>query len=306
MNSKVIETKLETLPLVSILMNCFNGEKHLREAIDSVIAQAYTNWELIFWDNQSTDSSASIVKSYRDPRISYYYAPTHTLLYEARNYAFEKTSGELIAFLDVDDSWAKEKLQRQVPVFLDPKVGISASNHWIDQQLKGKRFLAHKKSMPSGMVLDVLLRYYYVGLLTLIVRRSALPHDNPPFNPLFHIIGDFDLVTRIAAIWDLAYVHEPLGAYRVHDGNGSIKERELLVGELECWVNEQAKNGLIPNACRHGSLEVYLSYSKASQAMLCSNRAEAFSYTKRMPWCYLKVKLLCGLMLPIKLVEKIF
>ena len=75
MKPKPIESKLETLPLMSILMNCFNGEKYLREAIDSVTEQTYTNWELIFWDNQSTDNSASIVKSYNDPRIKYYYAP---------------------------------------------------------------------------------------------------------------------------------------------------------------------------------------------------------------------------------------
>ena len=76
-------------PLVSVIMNCFNGEKYLREAIDSVQAQTYENWELIFWDNQSTDVSAGIVKSFDDPRIYYFYAPKHTHLYEARNYAIE-------------------------------------------------------------------------------------------------------------------------------------------------------------------------------------------------------------------------
>ena len=91
--------------LVSVIMNCFNGEKFLREAIDSVLAQKYQNWELIFWDNQSTDSSAEIVKSYDDPRIYYFYAPQHTLLYEARNYAIQKSKGEFLAFLDVDDWW---------------------------------------------------------------------------------------------------------------------------------------------------------------------------------------------------------
>ena len=62
-------------PLVSILMNCFNGEKFLREAVDSVLAQTYQNWEVIFWDNQSTDKSAEIFKSYSDPRLKYFYAP---------------------------------------------------------------------------------------------------------------------------------------------------------------------------------------------------------------------------------------
>ena len=306
MTSDAIETKLEAAPLVSILMNCFNGEKYLREAIDSVIAQTYTNWEVIFWDNRSTDSTASIVKSYSDPRIRYYYAQTHTLLYEARNFAFVKASGELVAFLDVDDSWAPEKLQGQVPLFLDPKVGFACSNYSIADQLKGKRWLACKKLMPSGRVLNTLLRHYYVGLLTLIVRRSALSPQYPPFNSRFHIIGDFDLVIRLAAVWDLAYTHEPLAVYRIHGDNESIKRQELLILELEYWVNEKSKDGIIANACSLGSLEVYLNYSKASQAMLRSNRAEAFSYIQRMPWCYLKGKVLFGLMLPTKLIKKIF
>ena len=98
-------------PLVSILMNCYNGEKYLREALDSILAQTYKNWELIFWDNQSTDKSVEIFKSYADERLKYFYAPTHTLLYEARNYAIEKASGEFYAFINVDDWWEKEKLE---------------------------------------------------------------------------------------------------------------------------------------------------------------------------------------------------
>lgn len=81
---------MEQSPLISIIINCFNGERFLREAIDSVIAQTYSNWELIFWDNQSTDSTANIVRSYHDDRIRYFYAPEHTSLGEARNLALEK------------------------------------------------------------------------------------------------------------------------------------------------------------------------------------------------------------------------
>jgi len=77
-------------PLVSVVMNCYNGEKYLREAIESVLTQTCQNWEIIFWDNQSTDRSAEIFKSYADPRLKYFYAPKHTWLYEARNYAIEK------------------------------------------------------------------------------------------------------------------------------------------------------------------------------------------------------------------------
>ena len=87
-------------PLVSVIINCFNGEKYLKEAIDSVIKQTYQHWELIFWDNQSTDNSVEIFKSYADDRLKYFYAPTHTLLYEARNYATEESLGRFTALLN--------------------------------------------------------------------------------------------------------------------------------------------------------------------------------------------------------------
>ena len=111
-------------PLVSVIINCYNGEKYLREAIDSVIAQTYENWELVFWDNQSTDSTCSIVESYKDPRIHYFYAPKHTPLGEARNLAVEKANGEYINFLDADDVWSANKLAEQVKLIDPVKVGV--------------------------------------------------------------------------------------------------------------------------------------------------------------------------------------
>src|SRR5690349_15614731 len=108
-------------PLVSVIMNCFNGEKYLRHAIDSVLSQSYKNFEIIFWDNQSTDRSAEIFKSYTDTRLKYFYAPKHTWLYEARNYAIQKASGQFIAFLDSDDWWETHKLEKQISLFEDPE-----------------------------------------------------------------------------------------------------------------------------------------------------------------------------------------
>jgi len=80
-------------PLVTVVMNCYNGEKYLQKAIESVLSQTYSNWEIIFWDNQSHDKSAEIFKSYKDRRFKYFLAPKHTVRYEARNYAISKSSG---------------------------------------------------------------------------------------------------------------------------------------------------------------------------------------------------------------------
>ena len=100
--------------LVSVLMNCFNGQRYLQKALDSILAQTYQNWELIFWDNQSEDKSAEIFKSYKDKRFKLFYSSKHTILYEARNKAIQKANGDLIAFLDTDDYWLPEKLEKQI------------------------------------------------------------------------------------------------------------------------------------------------------------------------------------------------
>ena len=134
-------------PLVSVIMNCFNGEKYLRGAIDSVISQTYKNWEIIFWDNQSNDNSAQIFKEYKDERLKYYCAPSHIeILYKARNYALKKANGEFIAFLDVDDWWLPEKLEKQIPLFDDPEVGMVYGNAWLFfEKKKQKKNLQKRK-----------------------------------------------------------------------------------------------------------------------------------------------------------------
>ena len=103
-------------PLISIIMNCHNSAKFLKEAIESVLNQTYTNWELIFWDNLSTDESAKILKSYDDCRIKYFISKEFTSLGKVRNFAINQSKGRFIAFLDCDDLWHPEKLSKQIPL----------------------------------------------------------------------------------------------------------------------------------------------------------------------------------------------
>ena len=137
--------------LVSIIINCFNGEKYLNEALVSVLSQSYNNWEVIFWDNQSNDSSASIFKSFKDKRFKYFYADSHTSLYKARNLAIEKSKGDFIAFLDTDDLWDQNKLKLQMHYFSNSEVGAVFSNLWMLKQdtekknyIQIKNYLAEK------------------------------------------------------------------------------------------------------------------------------------------------------------------
>ena len=111
-------------PLVSIIMNCYNGDKYLNEALQSIINQTYKNWELIFWDNLSSDNSKKIFKKYNDKRFKYFLAEKHTVLYEARNLAIKEAKGEFIAFLDTDDIWLNEKIEEQIKLFSNQNIGL--------------------------------------------------------------------------------------------------------------------------------------------------------------------------------------
>jgi glycosyltransferase involved in cell wall biosynthesis len=290
-------------PLVTILMNCYNGEQYLRKAIDSVLAQSWQNWEVIFWDNQSTDASAEIFQSYDDPRLRYLRAPDHTLLYVARGLALEHARGEFIAFLDVDDTWEPEKLAWQMPLFDNAKVAIVCSNFWIESVQKNRRWPARRLQPQQGAVLDRLLKDYFVGLVTLVVRRSALTSIGRTFGQ-YNIIGDFDVVVRLAETWDLAYVHEPLAVYRLHGGNLSTQDREKHIFELRSWITEMETQSQLTKRPAFGSVRQKLSYLEAMSRLLAHDRVGALRHLRSVaPWQ--AFRLIAGVLMPLELLHKL-
>ena len=142
-------------PLVSIIMNCFNGEKYLLQSINSVLEQKYKNWELIFWDNKSTDNSKKILQSKNDSRFKYFYSEDHTSLYKARNLAIEKTSGDYLTFLDTDDYWLPNKLMDQINLINEKNPGVIYGNLWVYRTKKIKRkFYLRKNYMKEIFLIN--------------------------------------------------------------------------------------------------------------------------------------------------------
>ncbi len=289
--------------LVSIIMNCYNGEKYLREAIDSVISQTYQKWELIFWDNQSTDNCADIFKSYGDSRLKYYYADQHTDIYIARNYAIQKSKGDFISFLDVDDKWSTDKLERQIPLFSDLGVGIVCGNYWIKNEKKKKCWKALKNKIPSGWVLDELLKSYYVALVTLVVRRTAFSGSAHPCDERYHIIGDFDLVIRLSVNWKLACIDDPIAILRLHENNESNKNRNRHTDEVGFWINEIESGSLIKDSESWNCFKYKYEYLKGINEVIGGNRKSAFYLFIKLPWGGWKLRLLVALVLPIYVVR---
>lgn len=293
-------------PLVSVIINCFNGEKYLLDSIVSLVSQTYSNWELIFWDNQSTDNSAEIIKSFKDERIRYYYAKSHTVLYEARNAALKKTKGDYIAFLDSDDTWETNKLELQIPLFLDSEVIFTFSNYFIENIIKKKKWLGLINPKIDGPPENVMLKNYMVAMSTLVIRRSAISKYRLEFNSNYSIIGDFDMVLRLASIGKFAYINSALAIYRIHGNNESTKKRDLEIGELKQFYTEHlTKKSPLSLNPYFWKIKALIDYASCINFLLNGKKYKALQCFFRMKICKLKFRLFFILLLPKDVLKKI-
>jgi len=232
--------KLINNALVSIVINCFNGEKYLRQSIESVLDQSYKNFELIFWDNQSKDQSKNIIKSYQDKRIKYFYSRNHTTLYQARNLALKECKGDFVCFLDVDDYFLKDKIAKQLLYFEDKKVGVIYTNYYRYYEDINKKKILTNKLLPSGNLTQYILEESQISFMTVMIRKKSLDSLEFNFDRKYSIIGDYDLLYRLSLYWDFDYIEEPLAVYRIHKDNFS-KNSILFIDELKDWYNKNYK-----------------------------------------------------------------
>ena len=190
-------------PLISVLMNCFNGQRYLRESIESILSQSYKNWELIFWDNNSTDKSLEIASLYSDKRIRIFSSKEHTNLGTARKNAFLKTRGEYLAFLDVDDIWNKDKLINQIKVFDNKEVGISYTNVLFFSK-KTKENL-YRPNYNFSLNTQSLITSYPLSLDSIMIDLNKVKKLDYQFDERFSHISDFDLMVRLSSISEIKY-----------------------------------------------------------------------------------------------------
>jgi len=225
-------------PLVSVIINCYNGEEFLRETIDSVINQTYSNWKLIFWDNQSTDSTAEIIKGYHDDRIRYIYAPTHTPLGEARNLAMKQVVGKYLAFLDSDDIWypdfmkiGVENLERESSC-----VGFYCNYHYHN---KNKQLVTISGNTSVGYRdYRYLLKSYDVGMSGSLIRFETVRSNDILFKKQYNLIEDYDFFLSLSKYGLLVYYPEPKMYYRVHPNSTTNKLKNDWAGEFDLMYNE--------------------------------------------------------------------
>jgi glycosyltransferase involved in cell wall biosynthesis len=222
-------------PLVSVVINCYNGEEFVEAAINSVLSQTYQNFEIVFFDNMSTDKTRDIITKYTDIRVKYFCSEKHVSLGIARNLALTKTSGEYISFLDVDDLWYPDKLSEQIVLFDNPKIGMIYSN--IDKvNSRGEIIYSDKldsnKNFTNVSFNDLFLNYDVV-MSSSIISKSALSSVSKSFDELLIYAEEYDLFMRICSSYNAIKVNSILTSYRIHSkqATNSLFERSILEEE---------------------------------------------------------------------------
>jgi len=230
-------------PLVSVIMNCYNSDQYLQEAIESMYAQTYSNWEIIFWDNASTDNSANIAKSY-DNRVKYFLASETTLLGEARNFALERATGEYIAFLDCDDIYLPDKLDRQVDLMqVEDYIMCYGSASIINEE--GKVIKRHTVKNKSGNVFAKLLRHYEVNMQTVMLKREFIVSNQLSFNVDMAYCPDHNLFMTIASRVDVGVIPDVVAKYRMVGDSLSKKTIDIASKEYRLTFDEISKSNPI-------------------------------------------------------------
>ena len=273
-------------PRVSIIMNCFNGEKFLNQSLDSIIQQTYKNWELIFWDVSTSDKSKKILEEYKEKRFKYFNIGVKKNLYNSRNEAIEVSNGELIAFLDCDDWWHKEKLEKQIKLFEDESVAMVYSGYFEYHQHKNKFKKISSSKIFSGYIQSKIIHDYHIGILTTLIRKKVF-NEIRGYNNFFHICGDFEFNIRMSENNKIIGLKEFLAYYRIHKENISRDiDKEII--ELEYCYEIFKKKGL-KNLKK---FENFLNYRKFKNSLKKNNKKIALEMLLKLDFGFLKFKAL--------------
>lgn len=205
--------------LVSIIMPCYNAERYIAQSIESVLAQTYDNWELLITDDASTDKSVEIISKYskNDERINVLVPDEHQGISRTRNMSISRARGRFVAFLDSDDIWYPEKLEKQIKFMLENDIAFTYSSYEvIDAQGNSKSRIVKDAGVMSY---KKYLKNTIICCGTVVIDREKTGHFA---TPIIDTSEDMSLWLSIMRRGFAAYpVPGPLHKYRITPGSAS-------------------------------------------------------------------------------------
>lgn len=253
------------MPHISVIINVLDGEATLAQAIDSVLAQTVSDFELLIWDDASTDSSSELVGKYHDTRIRYFRSDMRVSLGRARQAAIELAQGQWIAFLDQDDIWLPRKLELQLARANKPPEAAliyGRTVRFYTNGLERDYDQAHEyKLLPEGDIFpELFAKSCFIAMSSAIFRRSALGEISGVAQWV-NLIPDYYLYTAITRRFPAAAVQEVVCRYRMHGANASqtaaVEMHREALQLMDFW--SEAVGPVVLQKCkRHHSTQIAL------------------------------------------------
>lgn len=253
-------------PLVSVIVGVYNKERFVGECLRSVRAQTYAPFELIVVDDASTDRSADVIQGLGDPRIRFVQRKTNSGLPAVpRNEGLRLARGDYVAFLDADDLWMPEKLDKQV-AYLESHSGVAlvhAACRVVDGAGRFLRVRHEGRLPPTGDYLLPLLEHCWISISSVLVKKEwadrigAFDED-----PVLRAREDYEWLLRAAAAGPIGVLEECLAAYRSSEdgishgaGNWKAAPRDFLshrdaVRHADRWGGRVSMERLVGIAVR--------------------------------------------------------
>lgn len=214
-------------------MPVYNAERFLAQAIDSILGQTFSDWELIIVNDGSTDNSKAIIESYSDERIKYCENESNLKLIKTLNRGIDLCTGEYIARMDADDVASPYRLEKQVAFLDENPLYIMCGTNAAVIDNEGKR-IGKIQNLESNDFLQINLLFSDPFVHpTMLIRRDILSIKK--YDEHYKHIEDYELWCRIAPMGYIANIGEELLEYRWHDTNISVvhsKTQSLIKDEI--------------------------------------------------------------------------
>lgn len=275
-------------PSLSIVIPTYNHAHFLRTALDSIRAQTFGDWEAIVVNNFSEDDTICVVQSYDDSRIRLLNFVNHGIIAAARNHGLSLTQAPFIAFLDSDDYWYPEKLQRCMDKLAQGYDMVCHAEVWVGP---GKRRrTVHYGPEARATYQSLLLDGNCISTSAVVVRREWLEHSGGfSVQPEFVTAEDYELWLKLARDGaKIGFVDEVLGEYLIHEGNQSRAALRNMQAVMAVFEHHRAALRGHASASRMRRREAVILYSGARGLQDSGQHREAwphfFKAVLRYPW----------------------
>jgi glycosyltransferase involved in cell wall biosynthesis len=268
-------------PAVSVVMAAKNYARFLPQAVDSVFAQTFADWELVIVDDGSTDDTEAAVRRYLHDRRVRDVKSDRLGQSRAKNLGIALARGEFIAFLDADDAWLPTKLEKQLSRFAGDIGVVFTRRSLIDE---AGRPLPQRTAEPppTGRVREQMFVQNFVCFSSAMVRREVFTRAGR-FDPALDLAIDYDLWLRVARHYSFDFVDEELVLYRTGHGNLSKKLADRVDTVLSIMHGAESRGEAVPADLRAAA---YAStYRTIGYVMRASEPRTALKwYGKALAW----------------------